>query len=98
MPFALLWRISHDHSALVQHGIPIAQQPTSYRPMVPAGMAFEAEIEINDFHQHARWKVRTLSQSTELDLLHCLSCLSGQQGLELKRVWRSTDFRVLRDS
>ena len=33
-------------------------QPSALRPMVPAGMHFEAEIEVNDFPQHARWKAR----------------------------------------
>lgn len=41
----------------MQAGIPVTQQTMVHRPMVPMGMHYEAEIEINDFPQHARWKV-----------------------------------------
>ena len=42
---------------MLQAGLPVsAMQPSALRPMVPAGMHFEAEIEVNDFPQHARWK------------------------------------------
>lgn len=47
-----------DGCVCVQHGIPASSiAPPVHRPNVPSGMHYEAEIEINDFPQHARWKV-----------------------------------------
>jgi len=45
---------------LPQAGIPVMAQSIVHRPMVPTGQHYEAEIEINDFPQHARWKVHLL--------------------------------------
>jgi hypothetical protein len=42
----------------LQAGIPVKTQTIVHRPMVPTGQHYEAEIEINDFPQHARWKVQ----------------------------------------
>lgn len=44
---------------------------------LPAGPHFEAELEINDFPQHARWKVRALRPSAALCLRRSSACLRG---------------------
>ena len=41
----------------MQAGIVVQPQTIVHRPFVPPGMQYEAEIEINDFPQHARWRV-----------------------------------------
>lgn len=65
----------------VQHGMPVTpmQQMPAYPQapsmwaapgsQLPAGPHFEAELEINEFPQHARWKVRDPSPHPLFTLL-----------------------------
>lgn len=55
--FEIAQRLKADHFLALQHGIVSTAQPTSYRPMIPPGSQKFFELELNDFPQHARWKV-----------------------------------------